>query len=736
MKVFKKLQRLAVLACVLLTAVSLASARNHKGDKFYKLGETAQDEKDYDSALDYFDQALATDPKDPEYMMADKRIHGKAAEWHLERGKTLQQQQHLTDALVEFQKAMLADPSSSVAIQQVQITTQMIKEQQRAPGVPVLTPAQRARQEVEKRINSLEGPPVLRPINQTIQSLKMNNQPVHVLYESLGKLAGINVLFDPTGIESQPGKNFNVDLNNVTLQEALNYIALETHSFWKPISRNAIFVTQDSDLKRTEYQDEVVKVFYIQNASSQAEFTEIFNAVRTSSKIQQGISQVQSQNAIIARGSPDAVSLIEKLVHDLDKAKSEVLIDVVVMEVNKTKMRTLGASLLGQGGLTLPFIFNPQNPTTIGNGGSTTTSGTTTSGTTTSGTTTTGTTTTSGTTTSGTTTSGTTTSGTTTTGTTSGGNFITLAQLGHLSSADWATSLPSTVLQALMSDSSSRILQRPQLRCSDGGKATLTIGSKIPYVSGSLNSAVATPGSIPYATTQFQQVDVGVKIELDPVHVNGPDEVSMHIKVELSNENGNVIIGGIAEPIITQRVNEAIVRMRDGEVSLMGGLSDNEDSNTNSGFPGLTNVPLLGYVFGTKTKNKTDDEILIALVPHIVRGPDLTTLAESGILAGTEHVVRVARRADGTFEPVNGPAPAVTQPGPATPQTPIAPFTPTPAPAPAPSPNQNNSPQRPPARQNSSPPANNPPEAVPQTDQPAPEPDTQPPPEQQEPPPQ
>ncbi len=166
----------------------------------------------------------------------------------------------------------------------------------------------------------------------------MNNQPIRVLYESVGKLAGINVLQDPSGIETVAGKNFNLDLNNVSLEEALNYIALETHTFWKPISRNAIFVTQESDPKRQEYQDEVVKVFYIQNSSTPNEFTEIFNAVRTGRAPKTGVFSVPSQSAIIARGSVDTMALVEKLVHDLDHPKAEVVIDVIVMSVNKTKI--------------------------------------------------------------------------------------------------------------------------------------------------------------------------------------------------------------------------------------------------------------------------------------------------------------------------------------------------------------------------------------------------------------
>ncbi len=166
---------------------------------------------------------------------------------------------------------------------------------------------------------------------------------------------------------------------------------------------------------------------------------------------------------------------------------------------------------------------------------------------------------------------------------------------------------------------------------------------------------MATPGSIPYATTQFQQVDVGVNIDLEP-HVNGADEVSMKIKVEISNTAGNVTIAGISEPIITQRVNEANIRMKDGEVSVLGGLSDVEDNNTISGVPGITNIPVLGYLFGTKQRVKSDDEILVALVPHIVRAPDLSALGEEGVLAGTERVVHVQRKVDGAVDDGSAPA--------------------------------------------------------------------------------
>ncbi|MGH9581748.1 MAG: IS630 family transposase [Bryobacteraceae bacterium] len=200
-----------------------------------------------------------------------------------------------------------------------------------------------------------------------------------------------------------------------------------------------------------------------------------------------------------------------------------------------------------------------------------------------------------------------------------------------------------------MSDTSTRILQRPEVRATDGGKASLKIGQRIPYVSGSLNSAIATPGAIPYATTQFQQVDVGTEIDFQP-HVNGPHDITMHVKVSLTNVLKQVEIAGIQEPDIGQQVDEADIRMKDGEVSLLGGLSDVEQTATLSGFPGLTNLPLLDYLFGSKYKDNTDDEILIALVPHIVRSSEgeMSIAAERGVYAGTDRVVHVDRGPEGT----------------------------------------------------------------------------------------
>ena len=132
------------------------------------------------------------------------------------------------------------------------------------------------------------------------------------------------------------------------MEQAFDYVALLTHTYWKPISATTIFVTQDTANKRRDYEDFVVKTFYITNASTTQEFQEISTAVRTITNITR-VFTVNPQKALVVRGSADAVALAEKLVHDLDKPKSEVVVDVLIMEANTSRTRDLAATLASGG---------------------------------------------------------------------------------------------------------------------------------------------------------------------------------------------------------------------------------------------------------------------------------------------------------------------------------------------------------------------------------------------------
>jgi general secretion pathway protein D len=323
--------------------------------------------------------------------------------------------------------------------------------------------------------------PELKPISRQIHSLKMNNQPVRVLYETVGKLAGINVVFD-SEFQPPPGRNFSVDLTNTTLEEALDYLAVLTKTFWKPLSQNTIFVTNDNVTKRRDYEDLVVKVFYLQNITSVQELTEVATNIRAITDLRR-IFNYNAQNALIVRGTADQVALAEKLIQDMDKPKAEVVVDVIVMETARGRTRELAASLVtpgGQPGLQVPIQFTPRNPVLTGtdndngngdgddgnNGGSGTPQN----------------------------------------------PLVSLARIGRISTNDFSVTLPGAILSALMTDRSTNVLQSPQVRASDRMKASLRIGDRVPTATGSFQPGVGAIGVSPLVNTQFQFIEVGVNV--------------------------------------------------------------------------------------------------------------------------------------------------------------------------------------------------------------------------------
>ena len=580
-------------------------------------------------------------------LLSDNRQAGH--NYHLlerfEAGLKLKKAVELEKALVEFQKAFTVDPSSAIALQEIKETTAMLDEQRRGnlkPGEVPLSPVEKARKESISMIESLLPVPKLKPVTNLIPQLKMNNQPPKVLFETVGKLAGINVLFDPS---YQQSKSANLDLTDVTLSEALDYIALMTKTYWKPVGANAIFVTDDNVTKRRDYEDEVVKVFYLRNPTTVQEFQEIITAVRSVTDVRRMFTY-NAQNAVMVRDTVDKVALVEKLLRDMDKPKAEVVVDMIVMEVNSDRSRTIAAGLVsgGSSGLALPIQFSPTNPILSGNTGTT---GTSTAGT---GRSNTGT---------GSLTNTTSTASTST----ATSSYVALGQIGKIGFNDFSTSLPGAMLQAVMSDTSTKVMQSPEVRVSDGQKAELKIGDRIPYASGSFQPGIGTVGVSPLVSTQFQFADTGVNMTITP-HVHGNDEVTLDITTDISNVSSNVTIGGLTQPVISQRKADTHIRVRDGEVSLLGGLSQTQDSNTTTGIPGLVNIPILGkYLFGSNAKDKSRSELMVAIIPHIVRKPDIDGLNLRGVSVGQDQTLKL-RYAARTEE---APAAAVAAPSAAVP---------------------------------------------------------------------
>ncbi len=238
----------------------------------------------------------------------------------------------MQEALTDFEQALAIDPSSFIAQQESNKVRQLLQKNAN-PGAS-LPPSTES--ELDKRLEQATGPVELAPISQTPITLNLT-QDSKTVYESIGRLAGINVLFDP----DYTSRKIHVDLNGVTLQEALVITALESKTFWRPVTPNTIFVAADTAAKRKELEQSVIRTFYLSNLSQPNELQDMVNILRTLLDTQR-LQQFPSQQAIVVRGTPDQIVMAGKLIEDLDKSKPEVVVEIAIMQVTRDKLRNLG----------------------------------------------------------------------------------------------------------------------------------------------------------------------------------------------------------------------------------------------------------------------------------------------------------------------------------------------------------------------------------------------------------
>ena len=621
--------RLIRPAAIILLVVAISLSAAASANSLFKKGKDAEARQNYEQAYEYYKQAYDLKPKDLAYRAAYERLRFYAGASHVKRGQLLRDSGKLDEALAEFQKAVEVDPSSPIAQQEIRRTQQMI-DAAKAPGPKAAAPAPSG---LQQRVQEAQGPVELAAISNIPITLKLT-EDTKVIYETVGKLAGINVLFDP----DYTSRRVKIELNGVTLEQALQIIALESKTFWRPVTPNTIFVASDTPAKRKDVEQSVIKTFYLANLSQPTELQDVVNALRQILEISR-IQPLPSQGALVVRGTPDQIALAEKLVGDLDKARSEVIVDVAVMQVSRDKARTLGINPPTSATVALQNNINTTTPTTT-TGGTTTTTGN--------------------------------------TGSTSGSaNQINLNRLGNLNATDFTVTINPATATALFNDSTTRIIQNPQIRAVDGQKASLKIGDRVPVATGSFQPGIGGVGINPLVNTQFQYLDVGVNIDITP-RVHAAREVTLKISMDISNVTGQSNIGGISQPIIGQRKIEHEIRLKEGEVNLLGGMLEDSTTKSLSGIPGLSQIPILRYLFGQTNTEHRENEIVFALIPHIVRSQDLSELNQRALQVGTASAIELRR----VSRPAPGDGGAPTQP---TPTPPPAQSAPPPAQTPPPS---------------------------------------------------
>ncbi len=606
----KVLLRTSFISFIML-GIILPLAAADRAKTLYNKGRDAEAKQNYEQAYECYKQAYDLKPNNLSYRTSFERLRFLAGASHVHRGQLLREAGQLDAALAEFQKAVEIDPSSTIAKQELQHTQQMIEAAKNLPRAA----APPAPNYLEKRIQEAGGPVELAPISNVPINLKITEDS-KVIYETVGKLAGINVLFDP----DYTSRRIKIELNNVSLEEALQIIAVETKTFWRPVTPNTIFVATDNPAKRKDLEQVVIKTFYLSNLSQPQELQDVTNALRQILEIQR-VQSLPSEGAIVVRGTPDQMALAQKLVGDLDKSKAEVMVDVAVMQISRDKSRTLGISPPTSGTIQLqPNITSTTTTPTTGAGTVTPTTSTSTP------------------------------------------NGINLNTFGNLNATDFTVNISPATATALFTDSNTKLIQKPQIRAIDGQKASLKIGQRVPVATGSFQPGIGGVGINPLVNTQFQYLDVGVNIDLTPkVHASG--DITLKITMEVSEVDGTSSIGGITQPIIGQRKIEHEVRLREGEVNLLGGMMEDQQTRSLTGFPLLSQIPILRYLFGQTSTDHSETETVFALIPHIVRKEDITDLNQEALDAGTGSSISLRRVSHpAQAAPPAGPNPSSQRP--------------------------------------------------------------------------
>ncbi|HUF78303.1 MAG TPA: secretin N-terminal domain-containing protein [Thermoanaerobaculia bacterium] len=306
------------------------------------------------------------------------------------------------------------------------------------------------------------------------------------------------------------------------------------------------------------------------------------------------IAMNEQLNAIIIRDTADKVKVAEKIIETIDKAKAEVVIDVELLQLSSNRIRDLGAQL---------STYSVTQSLDLG----------------------------------------------------SPDAALRVSDLEFLNQSNWALTIPNVVYNFVKSDTDAQLLAEPKLRISEGEKGRLVIGDRVPVPVTSFNTANTVGGNI-VPITSFQYQDVGITISIEPrVHHN--KEVTLKLTVEISQVTGQVSAGSgqAPQPIIGTRTIESTIRLKDGETNLLAGLIRRDDTATDSGMPGLSDIPVLGRLFSKNSTENRRTDVILTLTPHIVRLPDITETDLLPIWVGTEQNITFRGGSPRVESDVEGP---------------------------------------------------------------------------------
>jgi general secretion pathway protein D len=512
-------------------------------------GQQAEQLQDYDRAIVEYTKVVRSQPDNREARQLLDRARVRAALEHFSRGRRLEGGGRLDEALVELQLASELNPNN----QDIRDALESVRTQQRNK-VQIARDGKTGLETLIERTRNMTAQGQDLPNDVRLPaSLTFRDAPSRDVFTALARYANINVTFDPQ-FRDQP---VTIDLRETSLESALQALSAQTRSFYRVTGPRFITVVPDTAAKRQEYEEEVVRTFPLSNADLK-ETVDLLRIVIDARRL----APVTATNTIAIKDTPARVAAAGKLIAAIDKARPEVVIDVELLEVDRTRLKEYG----------LQIASPTANPTGIDGQVDV------------------------------------------------NRDNLTLRDLRNLTQSDvFLTNLPALYYRMLKQDTNTRILANPQLRTSEGMPAQAKFGERVP-VPVTTFSPIATGGISQQPITSFNYENIGVNIDITP-RTHHDDEVSLALKLEVSSISG-VGFGGL--PTFGNRYVSTVIRLHDGETNMLAGLIRDDERRVLSGIIGLSDLPLVGRLFAHNRKESLESDIVLTLTPRIVRVLDLS----------------------------------------------------------------------------------------------------------------
>lgn len=426
-----------------------------------------------------------------------------------------------------------------------------------------------------------------KPIN-----LEFRDASLKFVFDALSRTTGINFIFDRDVRSDQRTTLF---LKNTTLDDAIDVILSTGQLEKKVLNPSSVLIYPNTSGKNREYQDLMVKAFYMSNVEAK----QAASMLKTVLKLKD-VFVDDKYNMLILRENPETIALATKLLalHDLEEP--EVMLEVEVLEINRSRLLNLGVQWSSQ--FTVAPLANG------GSGGSSTTAAT-----------------------------------------------MKLSDLKALTSAGIGITVPSATINLTKSDGDANLLANPRIRVRDREKAKILIGDKVPVVT------TTTSGN--FVTENIQYLDVGLKLDVEP-DIHQRDEIGLKLGLEVSSLVSSVKTnnGSQAYQIGTRNFSSAL-RLKDGETQILAGLINDEDRSAAAKLPLIGDLPLVGRLFGSQSDNRHKTEIVLSITPHLIRNMQRKDASAEAFWSGTEATLSSKPLRLRNFEQANGASAPGAAPG-------------------------------------------------------------------------